>query len=371
MSVTLDQVVAAMQAIAPLELAEDWDNVGLLAAPTRPRRISRALLTIDLTEPVLDEAIARKAELIIAYHPPIFDKLTRLTAGNKGRIITGAIENRIAIYSPHTALDAAPEGVNDFLARAFDARDVSPIQHHTTTPPTEELKVVVFVPHRSADKLCNALAQAGAGTIGHYTHCSFNTAGIGTFLGDDTTNPVVGSAGRLESADEIRMEMVAPRAALPVITHAIDQHHPYEQPAWEVYPLEPRPLRDTGIGRLVTLRKATSLDNITHQIKQHLGLDHVRLAAPTPRRSIKTIALCAGAGHSVLAPVAADLYLTGEMRHHDVLAANARGTAVVLTDHTHTERPYLPVLKKRLIQQLSRAIAIDIAKRDREPLVIV
>ena len=176
----------------------------------------------------------------------------------------------------------------------------------------------------------------------------------------------------MERADEVRMETVCGAGALPAVAAAIQRVHPYEEPAWDVYPLAAKPTANTGQGRLVTLRRAVSVKTLVDRVKKHLKLGHVRLAKPAGRSgSIKTIALCAGAGGSVIANVEADAYLTGEMRHHDTLAAAATGTAVILCDHTNTERGYLPVLKRRLAGALDNAVEVTVSRRDREPLEIV
>jgi len=372
---TLDELVAALQRIAPLKLAAEWDNVGLLVAPSQPQPIARALLTIDLTEPVLEEAIERGAGLVVAYHPPIFKPLSRLTSeAAKSRLVLRAIERGMAVYSPHTALDAAPGGVNDWLAEGLGEGERRPIEPHADLPPSERFKLVVFVPADDVDRLRDALSAAGAGVIGNYSHCTFNLAGQGTFLGGETTDPAVGRRGRLERVDEVHMEMVCSAEAMPAAVRTLVEQHPYEEPAYEIYALAPRPRHNTGQGRVVTLREPAPLTAIVDRIKRHLGLEHVRLAVGDGRTEdapIRTIALCPGAGGSVLTGEAADLYLTGEMRHHDVLDANARGTSVILTDHTHTERGYLPTLRRRLADELDGRLDVTIAEQDADPLRIV
>ena len=157
--------------------------------------------------------------------------------------------------------------------------------------------------------------------------------------------------------------------ALESISETIQRLHPYEEPAWDVYALQPKPRNGSGQGRSVKLNRSISINALVDRIKQHLKLKQVRLAR-AGSGPVKTVALCAGAGGSVLEGHRADVYLTGEMRHHDILDANARGTSVILTDHTNTERPYMPVLKKRLQKLLGNQVAIDISKRDADPLKI-
>lgn len=271
----LDAVALALDRIAPLGFAEEWDNVGLLVRPSTPRPVRRALLTIDLTEEVLDEAVAARAELIVAYHPPWFRAVKRLDPSTPiERVVLRAVEERIAVHSPHTALDAAPGGVNDWLADGLGPGLRRPLE-------------------RPRDRL-----RPGATSV----------------------------AG----------------------------------PRGEV----------AGQGRLVQLEREADLGTIVRRVKRHLRLRHVRVAAAARHgggAAVCTVALCAGAGGDVLAGVDADLLLTGELRHHDVLAAVAAGRSVVLCDHSNTERGYLPVLAERLREAVPR-LEVAVSAADADPL---
>lgn len=383
MSIKLDQLVAAMQRIAPLQYAEPWDNVGLLVEPARPRRIKRVLLTIDLTEPVMDEAIDGAMDAIIAYHPPIFDPLKRLTTGSaRQRTIGRAMEKRIAIYSPHTALDAVPGGVCDWLCEGLGPiRQTRPIEPGQTSNSGLSRKLVVFVPVDHVDRLRAALAAVpGIGQIGNYSHCSFNIPGYGTFLGNENANPAIGRRSQLERADELRMEMVCSAGALSTAARVIAREHPYEEPAWEVYPLAETPMPDRGAGRMAELRRSVSLKTLVGRIKKHLGLAQVRVAEPCAARGMTTaydtVAVCPGAGGSLFESIHEPVVLlTGEMRHHQVLSHTEAGGAVILTDHTHSERGYLERLSQRLADELPGAggnpVDLVIARADRDPLRII
>ncbi|MAE62312.1 MAG: Nif3-like dinuclear metal center hexameric protein [Planctomycetaceae bacterium] len=368
MAATLNTVLDVLDRIAPLSYAAAWDNVGLLLAPARPRRIERMLLTIDLAAPVVDEAIAARASMIVAYHPPIFEPIKRV----HGRL-AALIERRVAVYSPHTALDAASGGVNDWLAEGLGPGDVGAMESLPATDDLNDCKLVAFVPADHVDRMREQL-KGLAGWIGDYRECSFGVTGTGTFRGGPGTHPVVGQANRLERVDEVRLEMSCEGAALPRIEAAIREVHPYEEPAWDVYRLAAKPTTHIGYGRSVALKRPARLATIVQRVKRHLKLSHVRVAAAKGHRrggTIRNIALCAGAGGSVLGGASADVYLTGEMRHHDVLAAVEAGTSVILCDHTNTERGYLPVLKKKLAAELGRGVRIDVSKRDAEPLRVV
>jgi len=371
MSKKLQTVLAALESIAPLQLAEDWDNVGVILQPTRPRPIRRMLLTIDLTDAVLREAIDAKAQMIVAYHPPMFGKIRRMTQAPR---IVRAIEAGLTIYSPHTALDAVPGGVNDWLCDGLGKGIRTPIRRTVEDDPDQQFKIVVFTPEDVADRLRSAMTDAGAGIIGEYTHCSFNLPGRGTFLGGSGSDPTVGRRGRLEHVNEIRMEMVASEDALADIRVAIERTHPYEEPAWEIYPLTPKPQPDTGPGRMLMLDNPVTLTTIVRRVKKHLGLKRVRVAAPAAmrggQRSVELLGVCAGSGASVFANTCLDVYLTGEMKHHDVLAKVEAGSAVILTDHTNTERGYLPTLRAKLSEQLGKSVKIDISQHDADPLRI-
>jgi dinuclear metal center YbgI/SA1388 family protein len=374
MSTTLDRINTALSQVADPAWAEDWDNVGWLSEPTRPRPVHRIMLTIDLTDAVMEEAIRRKAELIVAYHPPVFTAARR--TGQLKPAVVRAIEKRIAIYSPHTALDAAPGGVCDWLVEALGRIDhASPINPATDLPPNEQLKIVTFIPHDAVDRVRQAMAERGAGRIGDYAQCSFGIAGFGTFHGGASTSPAVGKAGRLERAEETRLEMVCGGACLAAAIAALRQTHPYEEPPIEVYAQQPRPRHDAGPGRAARLARPITLNTLVRRIKRYLDLGHVRVAAPDDlrqgSRKIEQVGLCPGAGGSLFEGTVCQAYLTGEMPHHYVLAKVEQGSAVILTDHTNTERGYLPVYKRKLGRLLGKAVTIHIARADREPLAIV
>ena len=367
-------VITALESIAPPDLAESWDNVGLLVgSPTWAAK--RVLLTIDLTATVMDEAATRKTQMVVAYHPPIFAATRTMTdASAGGATVLAAAAKKIAIYSPHTALDATPGGVNDWLAAGCGPGQSVPLTVHTALPPGEAFKVITFVPAEFVNSLRVALADAGAGHIGDYDTCSFESIGEGTFRGGATTNPVVGRRGRLERVPEHRIEMVSSQRNLAAVVAALRSHHPYEEPAFEIHGLTARPVADTGAGRLHTLDEPATMTTLAARLKKHLGVRTlwVAPAAGAARRHQK-IGLCPGAGGSLLEDaisVGCDCFVTGEMRHHDVLAANARGVSVILAGHTNTERGYLKVLARRL-RPLVTTATFEVARRDRDPLKVV
>lgn len=374
MALPLATVVRLLESIAPLEHAEPWDNVGLLLEPASDRRdpaappsVTRVLLTVDLTDVVLTEAIAADADLIVAYHPPWFQPLKRLSARRPGeRVLLAAARAGIAIHSPHTALDAATGGVNDWLADALGPSTRTPL---VSVASGGDVKLVVFVPKEHVDALRSALAAAGAGIIGAYRECSYELTGEGTFLGDESTNPAVGERGRLERVPETRLEMVCSRERLPDVTRALERVHPYEEPAWDVYPLEPKPDSRAGMGRSVLLDEPASLETLAERVKRHLGLETIRVAAPDPPSPVRRVAVCAGSGGGLFDKAGLhDLYLTGELRHHDVLDRLARGASVMLCEHSSSERGFLPKLAAKLLSLSGGELAVSVSSADREPI---
>ncbi len=369
----LESVLNVLRGLAPENLAEPWDNVGLiLGDPRWPVR--KAMLCIDLTEQVLREAATAGASLVVAYHPPIFSPLKSLTSLDpKQAIILAAANRKIALYSPHTALDAAPGGVNDWLCDGLGDGTRQPIQP-TGGGQANQYKLVTFVPHDQADALRTALAAAGAGVIGDYTLCSFSLSGEGTFLGGTSTKPAVGRRWRLERVAELRIEMVCPKARLAQIIAALRQAHPYEEPAFDLYPLvEPPSDPAVGPGRVVTLDKPVSPATLIDRVKRRLGVKWLGIAVPDGLKKVQRLGVCVGAGGSLLKDAGRiDAFVTGEMRHHDVLAAQTAGTMVLLAGHTQTERPYLKAYRKRILTSGVagvRDVQWLVSKADRAPLV--
>lgn len=382
----LADLIAAMDTIAPPHLAEEWDNVGLLVgSPSRELR-GPVVLTIDLTEPVVAEAVAARAGAIIAYHPPIFKPIRRLTdAAPRERALLRAAEEGVAIYSPHTALDAAPGGLTDWLCEgvsggsegkiAGDCRALSP---HLQRDQHQQVKVVTFVPESALEEVRSALATAGAGMIGNYRVCSFTTAGTGTFLGEEGSQPAVGEAGRLERVPEHRLEMVCSRAGLGIAVETLRRFHPYEHPAIDVYALEGLPRRSMGPGRRIVLDRPVTLSELAKRLKHHLGITMVKVArssavtgAAGPDAAITHVGVCAGSGAQLADAARLDgceAYVTGEMTHHEVMAELDAGMSVLLAGHTNTERGYLPRLARRLTE-LMPGVQAMVSKADKSPFV--
>lgn len=355
-------LIRAMEEVAPTRLAEPWDNVGLLVGdPAAP--LGRVVLTIDCTREVLREATSGGGDVaIVSYHPPIFEAQKRFAAGS---IAYAAARAGVAVYSPHTALDAADGGTNDVLADALGMTARAPLR--AAEQKDRELKLVTFVPEEHVERVSAALFAAGAGRIGKYESCSFRSPGTGTFFGGEGTNPVVGQPGRLELAPELRLETVVPIPRAAEVLRALRASHPYEEPAFDLVRLAAAP-PGLGPGRVGTVERAPLRDHVA-RVKKALGVEHV-LVAGSLDREVARAAVCAGSGGDLIGDAVAagaDLLLTGEVRHHDALRAVASGLAVVCTRHSVSERAALVALERRLAELLPGA-PITRAARDADPL---
>lgn len=347
----LKTLLASLNDFASLSFAESWDNVGLLVEPSPPHTVNTLFLTNDLTEEVMEEALQKKADLILSYHPPIFRPIKRITWQSwKERLVIRALENRVGIYSPHTAYDAAPQGVNSWLAKGLGVCTSRPI-HPSKAPscPTQGTHRVEFNISRTQD-LDKVMATV---------------RGI--------ANVSVTSLSARSDEEETRVSLNCSQQALMRVVDFLSQNRQLYQKT-EILSLEKPPLLHTGMGRLCTLDESVSLATMIERIKQHLKLAHVRLAlgaGKTLDSQVKVVALCAGSGSSVLQGTKADLYLTGEMSHHDVLDAASQGINVILCEHSNTERGFLSDLRDMLGAHLENKITIILSERDRDPLHVV
>jgi len=380
----VQDLMDVMESIAPLRFAEPWDKVGLQLG-VGDRAIGGAvLLTIDLTEEVLEEAMSKRVGAIIAYHPPLWTPLTKLTdATHSERILRGAAEAGIAIYTPHTALDAAPGGVTDWLCEGIgsprgkarpgvidgDCRALSPA---TGGDSSREVKVITFVPREQVDHVRNALGTAGAGGLGNYKLCSFTTSGEGTFLPGEGTNPTIGTPGSLSRVSEVRLEMVCAKRALPLVIETLKSLHPYEEPAYDIVELVPEPMRMIGGGRRLVLDQPATMGDLIARLKLHLGRSRMRYALAGDDRPFRTIGVVPGSGASFVdlaRSEGCEVFITGEMTHHEILAARQSGVSVLLAGHTNTERGYLARLSERL-GDLCPELETIVSEKDRDCIVV-
>jgi dinuclear metal center YbgI/SA1388 family protein len=369
-SQVLKSVEARLNETLRPELAQGWDNVGLLVGDPGAA-VRRLMLCIDLTPAVLREAQARRTELVLAYHPPIFEPVKSVRS-DRQEVIYQAIRSNIAIYSIHTALDVLPGGTSDALADLVDLIDRKPVDLVEKTGGGTKSKLVVFVPYeiKVVEKVSLAIFRAGAGRIGEYSCCSFLAAGNGTFLGSEKTHPAVGKAGQFETVEEMRIEVVVENRVLPEVVRALKAAHPYEEPAYDIYPLAKVAGEELGLGRIGRLAKPMDLKTIAARIKGRTGLKHLQIV-DGGKKKLSRVAVGPGSCGKMLEALEGkiDLFITGEVRHHGALAAVGKGTSVICLGHGNSERIALKGLQHLLKSSLP-GLDISISNRDADPLTI-
>ena len=310
----IKEVVNALEMFAPLPLQDGFDNAGLQVGLT-DAEATGALLCLDVTEAVVDEAIMLGYNLIVSHHPLIFKGYKSITGRDYvERCILKAIKNDIVVFSMHTNLDNAWGGVNAKMAEKIGLSQteiLAPKEHAL-------LKLVTFVPRAQAGQLRKALFEAGCGCIGHYDACSYNTEGKGTFRAGQGTHPFCGKVGELHTEDETRVETILPAFRQQAAVKALLKAHPYEEPAYDLYPVQ-NEWKQAGAGMVGELKEPETETDFLKRIKKLFEAGcvmHSRLTG----RLIRRVALCGGAG-SFLLPQAvaakADVFITGEVKYHD------------------------------------------------------
>ena len=364
----INQIAAALENIAPLKLAQDWDNVGFLIGDPKTD-INSILITIDVTKDVVAEAKKLGTDLILSYHPVIWDGLKKVTANGPSAPVYDLIRAGIGVYSIHTSLDVAAGGVNDALADILSLDDPQPIGDYVEDPSGPYYKLITFVPANDVNVVANAVYDAGAGTIGAYSKCGFQTPGTGTFLPMEGSNPTIGTQGKLEKVDEIKLETVVASAKVTAVISAMRKAHPYEVPAFDVvrhYDME----KTFGLGRIGKLKKPAPLAGIIENIKKITGAKAIGIVGKQ-KRTVRTAAVCAGSCGRIIATVIdrkCDLYLTGELKHHQALAAREAGLTCICLSHTVSERFALKNLANVLKNAL-KGVTIALSKKDSDPFV--
>jgi len=359
-------IAQEIEKIVPLKLAQDWDNVGLLIGDAR-QNVENVLLTIDITGPVVAEAKRLKTDLIISYHPVIWDGLKNITADGPTGVVYDLVRSGICVFSIHTALDSAIGGVNDGLAEIIGIRDGKPIGDYVADPAGDNYKLVVFAPVESVAKVSNAVFAAGGGIIGKYSSCGFQAKGEGSFLPLQGAKPAIGKKGKLQKVPEIRFETIVPAEKLAGVVAAMKKAHPYETPAFDIFRLYDGG-NEYGLGRMGPLDKPMRLKTIIEKIKKHTGAQAFGIVGDE-KRLVKKAAVCAGSCGKIINSVIAakcDLYLTGELKHHYALAAQEAGLTCVCLSHSVSERFILRKFAKKLQNQIKQ-ITIKISKKDADP----
>lgn len=361
-------MTAWMDEWAKPSLALEGDPVGLqIGRPDKP--VSRVLAALEVTPEVAEEAVEEKADLIVCHHAVLYRPAKRLREDEpEGRILAALIRAGIAVYNAHTNLDTVPGGVNDVLAERLGLQDVEVL-----APTSEErmFKLAVFVPASHHRRVLDAVCEAGGGWIGNYSHCTFNIPGKGTFLPREGAQPFVGRVGALEEVEEIRLETVVPEDRLEAVIAAMLAAHPYEEVAYDVYPLK-RPVRVQGIGRIGVLPEPVALEPFARRVREVLKAPGVRFCGD-PERKVARVAVLGGSGMGWARDArirGADVLVTGDVKHHDALDALASGLALVDAGHYATEKWVVPAVARYLSRRAAESgnpLEVLVSRRAGDP----
>lgn len=365
---SLQDVVDLVHGWYPPHTAEGYDAVGLvhgdLAAP-----VARVMLAVDPTIEVAEEAAAWGADLLLVHHPLFLRAVHGFTTATpKGRTLTTLVRAGCALLTAHTNADMAEGGVSEALATALGLTDLAPVVGHGVDSLD---KLTTYVPLEAADAVREALAGAGAGTIGDYDHASFSIRGEGRFRPLDGASPHIGEVGRVEVVDEVRVEAVLPRHRRGAVLAALVAAHPYEEPAYDVVELADPGTAPTGSGRIGSVAPTTLRDFAAHVAAVLPATAHGVRVGGDPDRPVRRVAVCGGAGDFLLDAVLrtdADVYVTSDLRHHVAAEFLEKGgPALVDVAHWAAESTWLPVVRTKLVGALGDTVETRVSTLRTDP----
>jgi dinuclear metal center YbgI/SA1388 family protein len=356
-------IISMFDAFAPVAYQESYDNSGLILGMPETD-VSGILLSIDVTEEVIEEARTHNCNLIVCHHPLIFGGLKKLTGSNHvERTVLKAIRNDIAVFASHTSMDAAWQGVNERICRKLGL-----VNLEILSPLDGKLrKLVTFVPEEHAEKVRQAVFKAGAGQIGDYDSCSFHAKGLGSFRGSEHTNPFAGEREKLHFEPEIRLETIFPMHLQAQVINALNESHPYEEVAYDIYPLE-NSFERAGIGMTGELENPLQEQEFLSLLKTVFQAGCIR-HSPLLKKTVKKVAVCGGSGSFLIKKAiasGAQFFVTGDIKYHQFFDAEGR---IVIADTGHYEsEQYTTEIFHELILKNFPNFAIRFSKVNTNPI---
>ncbi|MEH6978100.1 MULTISPECIES: Nif3-like dinuclear metal center hexameric protein [Bacillus] len=365
------EVISLFESMYPKHLAMEGDKIGLQIGALN-KQVQHVLIALDVTKAVVEEAIQIGANVIIAHHPLIFSPLKAIhTDKAYGRIIEMCIKNDIAVYAAHTNVDVAKGGVNDLLAEALGLQNTEVL---APTYSEEMKKIVVCVPATHAEEVRKALGGAGAGYIGNYSHCTFNSEGIGTFMPGEGTTPYIGGTGQLERVEEVKIETIIPAPLERKVVKAMLTAHPYEEVAYDVYPLDNKG-ETLGLGKIGYLQEEMTLGQFAEHVKSALDVKGARVVGDLDDK-VRKVAVLGGDGNKYITQAefkGADVYVTGDMYYHVAHDAMMLGLNIVDPGH-NVEKVMKQGVQKQLQQKVDEkkfAVQIHASQLHTDPFTFV
>ena len=354
----LKSLIKQIEKKYPLNLAYDWDNVGLLVGDYE-NEVKKIMVVLEANEEVVNEAIEKEIDLIITHHPFIFSKLKKVTTQDlKGKLIHKLIKNNISIYSMHTNFDIAFDGLNDYFVDLLNLKDAKILEK---TNSEVLYKLAVYVPKTHLDKVRSALGNADAGHLGNYKECSFSIEGEGRFKPCEGANPYIGEEGALESVNEVKIETIVPQKILGGVINAMIKSHPYEEVAYDLYKLENKG-ESVGLGRYGKLEEKMTFKDLGMILKEKLNIKHLRVVGNL-EDEISKVAIVTGSGADMVKKAfksGCDVLITGDMKYHDAQDTLDMGMKVIDCGHFDTEKVFADIMFKYLDENFD----MDIIKSD-------
>lgn len=342
----LSNLIKKIENKYPLNLAYEWDNVGLLVGDF-DSEIKKILVSLEANEKVIDEAIKNNVDLIITHHPFIFRKINKInTRDLKGKLIHKLIKNDIALYSMHTNFDIAFDGLNDYFMEVMGFEDTKILD---ITNREILYKLAVYTPLTHEIEVRKALGESGAGYIGNYSNCTFNSQGIGRFRPENNSNPFIGQKGKIEEVKEVKIETIVPSSILEKTISKMIKAHPYEEVAYDIYKLENKG-QSVGLGRYSTLKEDIDLQSLCEKIKLKLNMNHIRVVGELNTK-IKKVGVVTGAGSDMVSLAKSkncDVIITGDVKYHEAQDALDMNMCIIDCGHFDTENIFKDVMKRFL-----------------------
>jgi dinuclear metal center YbgI/SA1388 family protein len=367
MNVRVADVIDVLDEAYPPRLAESWDSVGLVCGDPDDA-LESVTVAVDATPAVVDEV--PEGGLLLAHHPLLLRGVDTVAASTpKGALVHRMIRTRRSLFTAHTNADSASPGVSDALAQALGLTVEAALEPRTDAPDLD--KWVIYVPRESVEAVQAAVFEAGAGHIGDYSHCSWSVSGIGQFLPHEGASPAVGSVGTVERVAEDRFEVIAPARIRAAVLAAMRAAHPYEEPAFDVFSLLPTP-GDAGLGRIGTLARPEPLGDFVSRVNAALPRTTWGIrAAGDPDMRVSRVAVCGGAGDSLLATAAGagvQAYVTADLRHHPADEhRRASGVALIDVAHWASEFPWCGQAADLLRSRLGAALTVRVCTIRTDP----
>ena len=371
MPVTVNDIIAIMEHIAPSRLAESWDSVGLQVGEGC-WNVERIRIALDPLPEVIEKACRDNIDLLITHHPLLFRPLKSLNFSTPvGKIIRMVLENKTAIFSAHTNLDSVQGGINDFLSEKLGLLNIKVLQEAKND---DNCKLVVFVPKQHQDKVLTALFESGAGRIGNYDCCAFKSTGMGTFRPLKGAKPFLGKSDELNEVEENRIETIVIKKDLSKIIESLERSHPYETPAYDIYPLVTP--ESNGLGRVGELEVPMALKDFGQYVKKALNLSYLKISGDSELR-VQKVAVCSGSGSGLMKSFfasGADCYVSGDLHYHDARDAQAFNRGLLDIGHFSSEHIMVQMLVERLrliMEKNNLGVFVDACSLEKDPFKVI